>query len=145
MQGHEVTIGRTLCVSDTAGATGDNQTVNGDVNTVLSVLRMRGERDTVSNVRFKTNLSLIWDPTGDYEFVATSNRTSNLGGPLVVKRGTFTLDGGHKMPNVTNIAVAANATFKVMSGSSFSSAIVSLVMCAKTALTASKSLAPVLI
>lgn len=115
LQGHEVTIGRTLCVSDTADPTGDNQTVNGDAKKVLSVLRMRGTADTISNVRFKDNLSLIWDPTNDYEFVATSNRTSNLGGPLVVKRGTFTLDGGHTMPNVTNIEVVANATFKVMS------------------------------
>ncbi len=124
LQGHDVTIGRTRCISATVGATSSHQSVNGDSSSVLSVLRMQGGEDTVSNVRFKNNMSLIWDPTGDFEFVATSNRTSSLVGPLVVKRGTFTLDGGHTMPSVTNIEVMAGATFKVMSGSSFNSVAV---------------------
>ena len=124
LQGHGETVGRTLCISATAAATANNQTVvGGTAAGKHALLSMRGGEDTVSNLRFTGNMTLEWDPTGDYTFTATSNRTSTLTGPVVVKRGTFELDGGHTMLNVTSIVVKAGATLKMASGTPFASSV----------------------
>lgn len=114
LKGHAVTIGRVRCASATAVALADLQIVDGGSGN-HSVLTMKGGDDTISNLRFKNNMTLVWDPTGDCTFTATSNRTSTLKGPLVVKGGTFELDGGHTMLNLTNIVVKSGATLKVSS------------------------------
>ncbi len=123
LNGHDVTIGRVLCASETVASTHENQTVYGGTE-ATSVLRMRGGEDTVSNFRFVQNLSLVWDPTGDYTFTATSNRTSTLTGEVIVRRGTFSLEGGHTMGSLSGVRVLSGATFKVAADSSINAAVV---------------------
>jgi len=117
LNGHDVTIGRVLCASATVATENGGQTVYGGTG-AASVLRMRGGEDTVSNFRFVENLSLVWDPTGDYTFTATSNRTSTLNGEVIVRRGTFSLEGGHTMGSLSSVRVLSGATFKVAADSS---------------------------
>lgn len=123
LNGHDVTIGRVLCASATVASGHENQTVYGGTEAV-SVLRMRGGEDTVSNFRFVQNLSLVWDPTGDYTFTATSNRTSTLTGEIIVRRGAFSLEGGHTMGSLSGVRVLSGATFKVSADSSINAAAV---------------------
>ena len=124
LQGHEVTIGRVLCASVTdAPEAIDNQLVHGGTG-ATSVLQMRGGEDTVSNLRFVRNLSLVWDPTGDYTFTATSNRTSSLNGQIIVRRGTFSLEGGHTMASLSGVKILSGATFKMSADSSINASAV---------------------
>jgi len=125
LQGHDVTIGRVRCASATSDPAHENQTIYGGTGAgKMSMLRMRGGEDTVSNFRFVENLSLEWDPTGNYTFTATSNRTSTLTGQVIVRRGTFSLEGGHTMGSLSGVKVFSGATFRVSADSSINAAAV---------------------
>ncbi len=80
------------------------------INGSRTTLTLKGRSDAVANCAVNAGMSLVWDPLGDYtqEFIEQKSTTD---GSITVKRGTFKIGGGATFANLTEIDVAAGATF----------------------------------
>ena len=77
-------------------------------------LTMKATANGTTTLMVQTDVSLVWDPQGDYTLTFT-NRTSDTKGSLRVKGGKVRLTGNAAFPNVENVTVDANAKFEVAS------------------------------
>ena len=134
LQGHSVAVDRAISTEradslNYRNGSAAHQSISGG-NGTLAVMTMNGTQDVASKLTYLENLSLVWEPTGDFTYAVDSAIASTLTGPIVVKRGTFALGGGHKMQSLTNITVLAGATFRLDSaaGDPLGSGTIHLVM-----------------
>lgn len=77
-------------------------------------LTLRGRHDCAANCYVNENVSIVWDPTGDYtqEFSAKPSTTD---GSITVNRGTVRIAGTAKFASLTAITLAAGANFHLAS------------------------------
>lgn len=113
LNGHSMVISNLTTRSNADGATSDSQGIHGSNGGQTAVLTINGTQDCLAYARFTGNLSLVWNPVDDFTLTITSNRTSTLCGPLVVNRGTMSVEGSHTMKLVDGIRVASGATFRL--------------------------------
>ena len=113
LNNHSMNISNLTTSAKADGATADTQAVHGGTGGNVAVLTARGTKDCLNALRYTGNLSLVWNPTDDFTLTISSNRTSTLCGPLVVNRGTMSVEGPHTMKLVDEIDVAAGATFRL--------------------------------
>lgn len=59
------------------------------------------------------NVSLVWNPLGDYTLTCVSNRAHQMAGALIVSNGTFRVPGKTSFKSVTSVEVADGATLEV--------------------------------
>ena len=77
-------------------------------------LTLKGTADASARADICDDISLVWDPTGDFtqEFVAYPSETT---GSITVKGGTFKVSGGATFANASAITINAGATFDLNS------------------------------
>ena len=113
LNGHSMTISSLTTSRNADAATSDSQGIHGSNGGQTAVLTINGTQDCLAYARFTGNLSLVWNPVDDFTLTIASNRTSTLCGPLVVNRGTMSVEGSHTMKLVDGIRVASGATFRL--------------------------------
>ena len=97
---------------------GFNADVGDDKGTSLPVsLTMNATADGTTSFIVENNISLVWNPVGDYTLTFT-NRTSSTRGNITVKGGKVKLAGNAAFPNVKFVDVRDGAKFEVDSSAS---------------------------
>ncbi len=82
-----------------------------------TTLTMNATADGTTSFKVCDNISLVWNPKGDYTLTFT-NRTSSTKGDILVKGGKVKLAGDAAFPNVTFVDVNDGADFEIASSSS---------------------------
>lgn len=77
-------------------------------------LTLKGQSDAKARCYVKGDVSLVWDPVGDFtqEF---NDKASTMTGDIIVKRGTFKVSGTASFATANKIIVAGGATFNLAS------------------------------
>ncbi|MBQ3341050.1 MAG: hypothetical protein IJG84_04080 [Kiritimatiellae bacterium] len=77
-------------------------------------LTLYGSADAVTYADVRDDVSVVWNPTGDFtqEF---RDRVSNTSGSLAVSNGTLRVAGTASFPNVPAVVVGPGGTFEVAS------------------------------
>ena len=86
-----------------------NSNYSGGQISTPTTLTMKGTADGTTTLIVIDQISLVWDPVGDYALTFT-NRASTTTGSLTVKRGTFRLAGDASFAKVSAVTVGADAT-----------------------------------
>ncbi|MCQ2392427.1 MAG: hypothetical protein MJ240_13495 [Kiritimatiellae bacterium] len=73
-----------------------------------STLTLKACRDASCYIQLMGNLSLVYDPVGDFT-QTFSNRAHTLSGPIVVKGGTLRFSGASTLKNVTSVKVQGSS------------------------------------
>lgn len=107
------TIDRVVSGS-TLNAAGEYQNINHLRGS--GTITMRASRSDVSHAQWKEDLSMVYFPLGDYEYVM-SNRTHTMTGGITVRGGTLKAAGSTSFPSVSSIEVESG-TFELASTAS---------------------------
>ena len=83
-------------------------------STSPATLTLKATADCTTYANLHENISLVWDPQGNYT-LHMPERAHNTAGTLTVKGGTMRLSESGCFPNVTAITVGADAEFDLAS------------------------------
>lgn len=99
---------------DTTAAAGLLRSVSESGVPQPTTLTMKASQSDVSSFAIQDEISLVWDPKGDYELTLTG-RVSNTSGSIDVRRGGFRLAGSGTLANVSSISIGKSARFSLAS------------------------------
>jgi len=101
---------------DTAKSAGLLRSVTEGGSVKAATLTMKATRSDISTFAIQDKVSLVWDPTGDYELTLTG-RVSNTSGSIELRRGGFRLAGSGTLANVPSIRLGKGTRFSLASTS----------------------------
>ena len=83
-------------------------------STTMATLTLRATADCTTYANLYQNISLVWDPVGDYT-LHMPERAHATAGTLTVKRGTMRISDVGRFANATAVTVGAGAVFDMAS------------------------------
>ena len=93
-------------------STKDSWSIRSFIDNVAAptVLTLKGLQDAYTTFRVQDQISIVWDPAGDF-VQCFSNRVNETRGSITVKGGVFRVAGTASFPNLASIDVKSGATF----------------------------------